>query len=282
MGFEIFGLDLLYVFLLFGAGSFAGFLNTVAFGGSLITLPTLIFLLNLPGLSTITQGVTNVTTVANGTNRVAILCQNFSAILGFRRKGVSNFRYAIALTLPALVGATLGVILATRTSDKVFEPILAVVMVSMLLLALFNPTEWLQSRINPGGTNHKVITGIALFFVGIYGGFIQAGVGLLIIAALRILDGSDLVITNSLKVFIIFFYTIIALGIFISQGQVNWVLGITLATGNATGAWLGSHWAVKAGDKWIKVVLVVTVLVFATNLVLKPFNLDLISLLGLG
>ena len=123
---------------------------------------------------------------------------------------------------------------------------------------------------------------VVFFFIGIYGGFIQAGVGLLVITALRLLTGIDLVRTNAIKVLVIFFYTIVALGIFISEGHVNWILGFTLAAGNATGAWIGSHWAVEKGDKWIKVVLVVAVLVFATNLMLKPFKLDVVSLLGLG
>lgn len=277
MAFEFFGLDfnILYIVLLLATGMFAGFLNTVACGGSLLTLPVLIFLLDL-------QGIGKVTALANGTNRVAILFQNLSAIFGFRRKGVSNFGYAIVLTIPAVVGAAFGAILATQTSDRVFEPILAIVMVTMLFLTLFNPTEWLHDKINPGDTHHRIITSVALFFVGIYGGFIQAGTGLLIIAALRIIDGDDLVITNALKVFIIFFYTIIALGIFVWQGKVDWVLGPTLAIGNATGAWIGSHWAVEKGDRWIKVVLVITVLVFAVNLVLKGFGYDIVSLLGLG
>lgn len=258
MGIEIFGLDLLYVLLLMGVGICAGFVNTVAFGGSLLTLPALVFVMEAINLPNLTIG-SNITNTANGTNRIAIFFQNFSAILGFRRKGVSNFRHAIVLTIPAVIGASIGAFIGTEIPDTAFKPILAVVMVTMLLLALFNPTEWLQERINPGGAQHKIITTIALFFVGIYGGFIQAGVGLLVIATLRILDGGDLVITNAHKVFIIFFYTIIALGIFISKGQVNWVLGISLAAGNATGAWIGSHFAVKMGDKWIKVVLIVAV-----------------------
>ena len=258
MGIEIFGLDLLYVLLLMGVGICAGFVNTVAFGGSLLTLPALVFVMEAINLPNLTVG-SNITNTANGTNRIAIFFQNFSAILGFRRKGVSNFRHAIVLTIPAVIGASIGAFIGTEIPDTAFKPILAVVMVTMLLLALFNPTEWLQERINPGGAQHKIITTIALFFVGIYGGFIQAGVGLLVIATLRILDGGDLVITNAHKVFIIFFYTIIALGIFISKGQVNWVLGISLAAGNATGAWIGSHFAVRMGDKWIKVVLIVAV-----------------------
>ncbi|MCG9126723.1 sulfite exporter TauE/SafE family protein [Candidatus Poribacteria bacterium] len=259
MGIEIFDLDLMYILLLMGVGICAGFVNTVAFGGSLLTVPALIFVMdaipniNLPPGS----GVTN---MANGTNRIAIFFQNFSAILGFRSKGVSNFRHAISLTVPAVIGATIGAFIGTEIPDKAFKPILASVMVTMLLLALFNPTELLQKKVNPSGTQHKIITAIALFFVGIYGGFIQAGVGLLVIATLRILDGGDLVITNAHKVFIIFFYTIVALGIFISKGQVNWVLGISLAIGNSTGAWIGSNFAVKMGDKYIKVVLIIAVI----------------------
>ena len=108
---------------------------------------------------------------------------------------------------------------------------------------------------------------IVFFFIGIYGGFIQAGVGLLIITALRLLTGMDLVRTNAIKVFVIFFYTVVALGIFIHGDKVNWYLGPTLAVGNACGAWLGSHWAVEKGEKWIKVMLIIAVIAFAIRLV---------------
>jgi uncharacterized membrane protein YfcA len=77
----------------------------------------------------------------------------------------------------------------------------------------------------------------------------------------------DLVRTNAIKVLVIFCYTVVALGIFIMEKQVDWALGVTLAIGNATGAWLGSHWAVEKGDKWIRVVLIVAVLGFAIRLV---------------
>lgn len=261
--------NLLHTVLLFGTGICAGFLNTVAAGGSLLALPMLIFLTSDPVLS-------------NGTNRVAIFFQNLSAIMGFRRKGVSDFRYGILLAIPAAIGAWIGAKVAIGTDAALFQFILAGVMLVMLALTLLNPTSRLKDRIESSGTASKVIAMVVFFFIGIYGGFIQAGVGLLVITGLRLLTGIDLVRTNAIKVFVIFCYTIVALGTFIIDDQVNWTLGVTLAIGNATGAWIGSHWAVEKGDKWIKVVLVVTVLVFATNLALEPFNLDIKSLLGLG
>lgn len=246
--------NLLHVILLFGTGIAAGFLNTVAFGGSLLALPMLIFL----GLES---------AVANGTNRIAIFFQNFSAIMGFRRKGVSDFSYSILLAVPAVIGAVIGATIAVDIKDSVFNLILAVVMIAMLVLTLLNPTERLKDRIENGGKHSKIIPMVVFFFIGIYGGFIQAGVGLLIITALRLLTGMDLVRTNAIKVFVIFFYTVVALGIFIMEGKVNWYLGPTLAVGNACGAWLGSHWAVEKGDKWIKVMLIVAVIAFAIRLV---------------
>ena len=186
--------NLLHVVLLFGTGIAAGFLNTVAFGGSLIALPMLIFL----GLEA---------AVANGTNRVAIFFQNFSAIMGFRRKGVSDFRYSILLAVPAVIGAVIGATIAVDIKDSVFNLILAVVMITMLVLTLLNPTERLKDRMESGGKHSKIVAMIVFFFIGIYGGFIQAGVGLLIITALRLLTGMDLVRTNAIKVFVIFFYT---------------------------------------------------------------------------
>ena len=263
MGFEIFDIDVLFILALMGIGMCAGFINAMAFGGSMLTVPILIYL--IPTIPSIPLG-TEVTVLANGTNRVAIILQNLSAIFGYRRKGFSNFRHATMLAIPGVVGASIGALIGTETPDKAFKPILAIVMVTMLLLAFFNPTEWLYKKVNSSGRQYRIITTIVLFFVGMYGGFIQIGTGLLLITALRILDGEDLVITNAHKVFIVFFYTIIALGVFLSKGQVHWVLGLTLAIGTSTGAWIGSHMAVKMGDKWIKVVLVLAVVASVTKL----------------
>ena len=234
-------------------GVCAGFLNTVAGGGSLLTLPVLIFL----GLPPAT---------ANGTNRVAVFVQNASGIMGFRRKGVSDFGYSALLTLPALVGAWFGATIAVEMDKIIFNRVLAGIMIAVLLLTLFNPTKKLQTETANLSIVRKIIGMVVFFFVGIYGGFIQAGAGFIIIAALTLTNGFDLVRTNAIKLFVVFFYTVSALVVFIKSGNVNWSLGLTLAVGNATGAWIGSHWAVEKGDKWIRVVLVVAVFAFAIRL----------------
>ena len=245
--------------LILVTGVCAGFLNTVAGGGSLLTLPVLIFL----DLST---------AKANGTNRIAILIQNASGIIGFRRKGVSDFGYSALLTLPALLGALIGAVIANKTGDVTFKRVFAGIMIAVLLLTLFDPTKKWQGGTENLSLPRKIIGMVVFFFVGIYGGFIQAGAGFLIIAALTLTNGFDLVRTNAIKLFVVFFYTIIALIVFINKGNIDLSLGLTLAVGNATGAWIGSHWAVAKGNKWIRVVLVVAVVAFAIRLFWQPLK----------
>ena len=235
-------------------GIAAGFLNVVAGGGSLLTLPVLIFL-GLPAAT------------ANGTNRVAVAIQCATGVAGFRAKGFSDFRFSALLTLPAIIGALFGAKIAIDTPDDIFNLVLAAIMVGVLSLTLFSSARKPEGESIDLSAARKFTTSIAFFFIGIYGGFIQAGVGFIIIAALTSINRFDLVRANAIKLFVSFFFTIVALGIFIYNDNVDPFLGLTLALGNATGAWFGSNWAVDRGEKWIKVVLVVTSLAFAIRLV---------------
>jgi hypothetical protein len=113
---------------------------------------------------------------------------------------------------------------------------------------------------------NKIIAVIIFFFIGIYGGFVQAGVGIIIIAALSLIMGISLFKINSIKVFIIAIYVISSLLGFIYNGKVNWMLGFILAVGNAFGAWIDSNLAVSKGEKLIKTVLTIAVIIMALNL----------------
>ena len=102
--------------------------------------------------------------------------------------------------------------------------------------------------------------GIVSFFgVGLYGGFIQAGVGFIMIPLLTTINRFSLVKTNSVKVFVALTYSLSALAVFILEGVVNWGFGLTLALGTAIGGWIGSRWSVAKGDVWIRRVLIVTI-----------------------
>jgi len=243
---------LLQSVLLFVVGAIAGILNVLAGGGSLLTLPLLIFM-GLPS------------TMANGTNRVAIFAQNVFAIGSFRRRGVFPARLALLCTLPALAGSWVGANLAVTMDDQLFNRVLALVMIGVMVFTAVDPMKKLRLEEHPLTPLRKLAILVSFFVVGVYGGFVQAGVGFLIITAL-LLHGLDLVRINAVKVIVVFCYTFIALGVFINHGQIDWPAGIALAVGNALGGWIGPKLAVAKGHDWIKKVVTATVLIFALKL----------------
>jgi uncharacterized membrane protein YfcA len=234
-------------------GIVGGFFNTLAGGGSLLTVPALIFV-GLPA------------TVANGTNRVAILVNSATAVAGFKQHGVADFKFSLGLSAPAVVGAIVGAWLAAGMPDTSFEKVLAAVMLLAVGLILWNPTRrWQEGRavLSP---RRRLLAMIAFFFVGVYGGFIQAAVGFIIIATLVLITGLDLVQTNSHKMFVVGVYTLAALATFAFSGKVNWGIGLILAVGNGIGGWIGSQLAVLGGERWVRVVLAVAVVAMAAKL----------------
>jgi uncharacterized membrane protein YfcA len=235
-------------------GVVAGFLNVLAGGGSLLTLPLLIFF-GLPAAT------------ANGTNRVAIFCQNIFAIGGFKRQGVFPIGLAMLCIPPALIGSYFGARLAIDVDEMLFRRLLALIMVGVLIFMVLDPMKRLHRPEATMTPLRMVVLIVSFFGVGVYGGFVQAGVGFLIISGLLV-HGLDLVRINAVKVLVIFAFTAVALTVFIMHGQVDYVLGLALAAGNSLGGWFASHMAVKKGHEWIKRFVIATVLIFALRLLI--------------
>ncbi len=239
--------------ILIVVGFFAGVINILAGGGSLLTLPVMIFL-GIPS------------NIANGTNRIAIIIQNIFAVRGFQSKGVSSFPFSIYLSISALIGAIIGANLAVDINNDLFNKILAIVMVLIVIYMVFKPKIDLN-QVSERVTGKHLWIGILLFFfVGIYGGFIQAGVGFIILLVLSSVNNMSLVKSNAIKVFVALIYSLAAVAIFTYNNSINWVYGIILAIGNASGGWLASRWSVKKGDGAVRIVLTVMVVVMAIKL----------------
>jgi len=107
---------------------------------------------------------------------------------------------------------------------------------------------------------------ISMFVIGFYGAFIQVGVGFLLMAALHYLMKLDLVRVNMHKVFIVLIFTIPALIAFILTDNINWLMAISLSLGNAFGAWWSAKISVRKGEKFIRMILIVAVLIMALKL----------------
>jgi uncharacterized membrane protein YfcA len=238
--------------LLFVVGIISAFLNVLAGGGSLLSLPLMIFM-GLPSAA------------ANATNRVAMLVQNIVAVKGFHSKGVFVYPYALWAGLSATVGAGIGAYLATIISDKSFNRLLAVVMVMVVVATLFGNNG--NDKKQEDFSKAKVIGSVlSFFFIGIYGGFIQAGIGFLMIASLLFFHNLGMAKVNSIKVFVTMIYTVVVLAVFIYYDLVWWSHGLVLAAGNGVGAWFTSRWSVSVPDRVIRAILIVMVAVLSVKL----------------
>ncbi len=244
---------MLFFLAVFGAGAAAGFLNVLAGGGSLITLPILL-LLGLPAAD------------ANGTNRVAIFVQNIAAVASFRQAGRrSDLKTGAKLAVFTLPGAAVGAFLAIYISEAVFRTILAVVLV-LAVAGLLRPVAP-RGPMSQSGTRVGVLSALALVGIGFYGGFIQAGVGFLFMLVLYRGLGFDLVTVNVHKVFIVLLYTIPAFLVFLISGKVNWTVGLVLAGGNAVGAVVGTRVSLRGGERVIRIVVAVALVLMAVQLI---------------
>jgi uncharacterized protein len=232
-------------------GFVAAVINVIAGGGSFLTLPLLLFL-GLPA------------GVANGTNRVGVLAQNISAVIGFQRHQVLPVKWALAVSVPAIAGAGLGVWAALSVPDVAFRRILSVVM----LLMTFGTLLHRSLKGAPGAVIrhpwHWTMLG-GFFVTGLYGGFLQAGVGFLALA-MTSLAGLDMVRGNAVKVFTVMLLTLLSLAVFAGTGHVNWPAGIALGLGNLLGGVVGVRVAVFQGHRWLERVVTATIVIFAVLL----------------
>lgn len=235
------------------AGFACGFINTLAGSGSLITLPLLIFL-GLPA------------NVANGTNRVAILLQNVVAVGSFRQQQVLDLRRGMMLAAPAAIGSIIGAQIAVSLDQETMRRVIGVLMVVMLVVILVRPKRWLEGQPEQLGPHPGALQLIIFFGIGIYGGFIQAGVGIFLLAGLVLAAGYDLVRANAVKLLIVLCYTVFALGIFILNDQVRWLIGMILAIGNMLGAFVASRLAVARGAGFVRWILIAVVAISAVLL----------------
>ncbi len=240
------------IILLIVAGVFVGFINTLAGGGSIISL-SILMLLGLPA------------NVANGTNRIGILFQNIAGVASFKQQKVLETRKAMFLAIPAVIGSLIGAWVAVDINEEIFEKAIGGIMLLMMVLMLVNPQKLLHGRQNL--TEKKISFWQILLFLGIgfYGGFIQLGIGYFLIAAIVGL-GYDLVKTNAIKLLIVLIYTPFTLIIFIINDQVNWAYGLTLTIGTFLGAIIASRLAVKKGVNFVRWVIIFVIILTSLHL----------------
>tara|TARA_B100000902_G_scaffold397895_1_gene463004 strand:- start:104 stop:961 length:858 start_codon:yes stop_codon:yes gene_type:complete len=259
--FSIMLLDINSILILVGIGLFAGVVNTLAGGGSLVTLPVLILFLGLDEAT------------ANGTNRLMVIVAAIVASYGYKSKGISTHPYGLYFGIAATFGAIIGAKIAIDIDGDTFKRFLAIIMITVGLIIVFR-SKSIASLDLPERLSGKYLVAalIGFFFIGIYGGFLQAGVGIIIMLLLTQVSRLSLVRTNSVKAFSVFFYSIAAVLIFALDGKIIWMVGLWMVLGSIVGAWISSRWSVDKGDKVIRITLLIMVTYMAIKLWLDTFN----------
>jgi len=239
--------------ILIASGVLVGFINTLAGGGSVISLSILI-MLGLPA------------TVANGTNRVAIALQNVVAVSSFKQQKVLEWKKALRLSVPAILGSMVGAWIAVDINEEAMQRAIGVIMLVMLVIILFKPQRYIYGNAKVQEKPIRWYVYIIFFFIGIYAGFIHMGVGYFLLAGIVLGAGYDLVKSNAIKVLIILAYAPFTLAIFFFNQQINWKYGLILAVGNMVGALIASRMAVKKGVAFVRWVIVIVVLITSAQL----------------
>jgi len=234
------------VLILILSGFIVGFINTLAGGGTIISLSLFMFLGMPP-------------TLANGTNRVAVVMQTLTSSLGFRRHQALDIRKVTILGIPTVIGSLIGTWIAVDIPSSTFEIILAISMIVMLFFVIYKPSRWLSGKESLINKKSSPLLLFIFFLIGIYGGLIYVGVGYYLIAASVLGAGYDLMRANAAKVYIVLLYVPFTLIFFMAHGEVNYQYGLIHGIGNVAGAWIATRFAVNWGVNFVRWVLVVVV-----------------------
>jgi uncharacterized protein len=234
------------------AGVLVGFINTLAGGGSIISLSLLMFM-GLPAQ------------VANGTNRIAVLLQTFTATLNFRKSGLLTSKKGWLLSIPGVIGSIVGSFISVEINEEIFEKAIVFIMFVMLIFIFYKPSVWLKGKEEVLKQKSGWFQYVIFFFIGIYGGFIHAGIGYLLLIALVLGAGYNLLEANALKVLTVFLYVPFTLVVFIYYDQVNYMYGLILSIGNVIGAIVASHYANAKGAEFVRWVIFVVVIFTALH-----------------
>ena len=242
------------IIILICSGIIVGFINTLAGGGTVVSMSVFMFL-GLPPL------------VANGTNRIAIVFQNMTAVAYFHKNKLIDWHKILQLAVPLVVGSLTGALLAGYISNKWFQYVFAGVVILFGVSMLVNPNKYIYEKIHLVNKKPSPIQYLIFFFLGIYGGFVHVGIGYLLLAVLVLINGYDLLKANVLKNVLVLCYVPFSLIVYALQGNVYWGFGLVHAIGNIIGAGLAARLAIKKGAPFIRYILLILIVIVILQLV---------------
>jgi uncharacterized membrane protein YfcA len=242
------------ILILICSGIIVGFINTLAGGGTVVSLSVFMFF----GMSPL---------MANGTNRVAIIFQNTTAVAYFQKNKMIDWRFILRLAAPITLGSIAGAIIASYLSNELFQYIFTGVIILFGISMVVNPDRFIHERTDLVNRRISVPQHLLYFVIGMYGGFVHVGIGYMFLAALVWINGYDLLKANILKNVFVLFYVPFSLIVFAWHDQVCWSAGLIHAIGNIIGASIAARLAIKKGAPFIRYIVMVLVGIMILQLI---------------
>ncbi|EGV34997.1 sulfite exporter TauE/SafE family protein [Neisseria weaveri] len=238
-------------------GILASIINILAGGGSNLILPLLMAFGVPPD-------------IANASNRVGIFFQSLTGIRGFRNAGALPTHDLRGILLPMVFGGLVGSVLASVLPNQILKPALLVCILGVATLTFLKP----QLLLPPQNVQERKVSdtrgaAVLLFAVGIYGGFVQASTAFILLPVLAGVLHYNLLRANALKLVCTLAFTVVALAVFIVQGQIWWDVGLVLAAGNILGSIIGVKIALKLSPNTLRTILFVMTVVAVAAAFLK-------------
>ena len=240
--------------LLMATAGIAGFIDAIAGGGGLLTLPVLLW-----------SGVPPVQALA--TNKLQGSFGTLTATINFAHKGHLSIRELLPAVALTFVGAASGTLLVQVLPGQFLELAIPILLIGFSLYFLFSPSV--------GDVRSKqrlsllAFAATAGFLIGFYDGFFGPGAGSFFTAAFILLLGYSLTQAVAGTKLLNFTSNITSLIFFAMGGHVLWLLGLSMGIAQVSGAWLGSHLAIKHGAKLIRPVLVAISLAISFKLLIS-------------
>ncbi|WP_316366095.1 sulfite exporter TauE/SafE family protein [Candidatus Thiodiazotropha sp. CDECU1] len=218
---------------LFAAGFFGGVLNAIAGGGSFITFPALLFV-----------GVAPIS--ANATNTFASCAGYMSGAYALRKELLAYRAQLPRLIIVSLVGGSTGALLLLLTPESVFRQAIPWLLLFATLLFIFGGRINRALKQYASGHPHASLLGALLLLllllgISVYGGFFNAGLGIIILSYLALEGFGDINAMNGLKLLISSVVSLIAIALFIVNGAIAWYAGIVVMFGTLVGGYVAAH-----------------------------------------
>ncbi|MFM7056052.1 MAG: sulfite exporter TauE/SafE family protein [Planctomycetota bacterium] len=260
------------------AAALGGAINSVAGGGTLVTFPALVWVLDA------LAGSGSAAILANGTNSVALAPGAFSGSWAYRRELKSLRQQAYWLAIPSLFGGAIGAILVVLGSEVLFRSMIPWLIGAATLLFILQPRLTPAARAVPAqplsadssppqGTTSRPSNAVLIIQLGIavYGGYFGAGIGILMLSSLSLLNLGNIHQINGLKTVLAGLINGVSVVVFIANDKVYWPLAVPMIVSAMLGGWLGAAWARKLDRRIVRRIVIAIGLVLTAWYFIQEF-----------